>query len=133
MGLAKNNFCGSGRGGRIAGIADRCGNGLIGLGSRFSGGGIEAMIDGGVAAGLPRAIAHKLAIQTMLGTAQLLIQADMHPAVLKDRVTSPGGTTITGITQLELRGVRSAMIEGSWRRLMIEAIRGSDQTFSGIG
>ncbi len=85
--------------------------GLSGSGPGFLAVVIEAMIDGGVAAGLPRAIAQKLAIQTVLGTAQLLIQADLHPAVLKDRVTSPGGTTITGIAQLERSGMRSAMIE----------------------
>lgn len=72
---------------------------------------IEALADGGVAAGLPRAIAYKLALQTVLGTAQLLNSSGMHPAELKDRVTSPGGTTIAGIAQLELSGCRSALIE----------------------
>jgi pyrroline-5-carboxylate reductase len=72
---------------------------------------IEALADGGVAAGLPRATALQLAIQTVLGTAQLLQTTEMHPAVLKDRVTSPGGTTIAGVAQLEASGVRSALIK----------------------
>ncbi|MBD1939918.1 pyrroline-5-carboxylate reductase [Microcoleus sp. FACHB-68] len=72
---------------------------------------IEALTDGGVYAGLPRAVAQKLALQTVLGTAMLLQESGMHPADLKDRVTSPGGTTIAGIAQLENAGFRSALIE----------------------
>jgi pyrroline-5-carboxylate reductase len=72
---------------------------------------IEALADGGVAAGLPRAIAMQLAIQTVLGTSQMLKETGLHPAELKDRVTSPGGTTIVGIAQLEKSGVRSGIIE----------------------
>lgn len=72
---------------------------------------IEALTDGGVAAGLPRATALQLAIQTVRGTAALLDETNMHPAALKDRVTSPGGTTIAGITQLEAAGLRSALIK----------------------
>ncbi len=71
----------------------------------------EALADGGVAVGLPRATALQLAIQTLKGTAELLQQSQMHPGVLKDRVTSPGGTTIAGIAQLEAAGLRSALIE----------------------
>lgn len=72
---------------------------------------LEALIDGGVRAGLPRPIATELAIQTALGTAQLLQTESLHPAILKDRVTSPGGTTIAGIAAMEACGVRAAMIE----------------------
>ena len=72
---------------------------------------IEALTDGGVCAGLPRAIASQLALQTVFGTAKLLQETGMHPAELKDRVTSPGGTTIAGIATLESNGFRSALIE----------------------
>lgn len=85
--------------------------GLSGSGPGYVAIAIEALTDGGVAAGLPRAIAAKLALNTVLGSAQLLKETGMHPAELKDRVTSPGGTTIAGISQLESAGFRSALIE----------------------
>ena len=85
--------------------------GLSGSGPAFVAMAIEAMADGGVASGLPRAIALQLAIQTVLGTATLLKQTQMHPGVLKDKVTSPGGTTIAGVAKLESKGFRSALIE----------------------
>ena len=72
---------------------------------------VEALADGGVAAGLPRAIALRMALQTVRGTAVLLQETGMHPAELKDRTASPGGTTIAGITELERAGFRSALIE----------------------
>jgi pyrroline-5-carboxylate reductase len=85
--------------------------GLSGSGPGYVAVMIEALIDGGVAVGLPRAIATQLAIQTVLGTAELLQTTGIHPAELKDRVTSPGGTTIAGISHLESVGFRSALIE----------------------
>ncbi len=85
--------------------------GLSGSGPAFVAMMVEALADGGVASGLPRAIAHQLALQTVLGTAQLLQATQLHPAELKDRVTSPGGTTIAGVAQLEKAGFRSALIE----------------------
>ncbi|AFY42722.1 pyrroline-5-carboxylate reductase [Nostoc sp. PCC 7107] len=85
--------------------------GLSGSGPAYVSILVEALADGGVAAGLPRGIANQLALQTVLGTAQLLHNSKMHPAELKDRVTSPGGTTIAGISQLEKAGFRSALIE----------------------
>ncbi len=85
--------------------------GLSGSGPGYVSIVIEALADGGVASGLPRAIANQLAVQTVLGTAQLVQKTGMHPAELKDRVTSPGGTTIAGIACLEELGLRSALIE----------------------
>ncbi|MBH8564563.1 pyrroline-5-carboxylate reductase [Nostoc sp. CENA67] len=85
--------------------------GLSGSGPAYVALMVEALADGGVAAGLPRAIANQLALQTVLGTAKLLEESKIHPAELKDRVTSPGGTTIAGIAQLERAGFRSALIE----------------------
>lgn len=72
---------------------------------------IEAMIDGGVRAGLARDIATTLAVQTVLGSAQMLSETGTHPAVLKDMVSSPGGTTIAGIHALEQGGLRAALMD----------------------
>lgn len=71
---------------------------------------IEALADGGVRAGLPRDVALALATQTVLGSAVLLKETGQHPAALKDSVASPGGTTIAGIEELELRGLRGALM-----------------------
>ena len=72
---------------------------------------IEALADGGVRMGLPRKAALDMAIQTVLGTARLLSEQGEHPANLKDKVSSPGGTTIAGIASLEAKGFRGAVIE----------------------
>jgi pyrroline-5-carboxylate reductase len=72
---------------------------------------IEALADGGVAAGLPRDTAIQLAAQTVLGTARLLLERELHPGVLKDMVASPAGTTIAGLAVLESAGVRGALIQ----------------------
>jgi pyrroline-5-carboxylate reductase len=85
--------------------------GLSGSGPAYVAILVEALADGGVAAGLPRNIANQLAQQTVKGTLQLLQETSIHPAELKDRVTSPGGTTIAGVSALEKAGFRSALIE----------------------
>jgi pyrroline-5-carboxylate reductase len=71
---------------------------------------IEALSDGGVAAGLPRDVATRLAAQTAAGAAKMVLDTGMHPGALKDMVTSPGGTTIEGLHELEKARVRGAFI-----------------------
>jgi len=72
---------------------------------------IEALSDGGVAAGLPRKLALDLAIQTVAGAAEMAAATSEHPAVLREMVTSPGGTTMAGLAELESRCVRFAFSE----------------------
>lgn len=72
---------------------------------------IDAMSDAGVAQGLPRDIATRLAAQTVLGAAQMVLSTGMHPGQLRDQVTSPGGTTIAGLRALEKAAIRSGFIE----------------------
>ena len=71
---------------------------------------IEALADGGVKMGLPRDIAINLAAQTVLGSAKLLLKTKKHPAELKDMVSTPGGTTITAIHELESAKIRATLI-----------------------
>lgn len=72
---------------------------------------IEAMADGGVKQGLPRKTAYRLAAQTALGTAKMILEKELHPGEIKDMVTSPGGTTIEGCEALEKGGMRGAVID----------------------
>ena len=85
--------------------------GMAGSGTGYIAVFIEALIDGAVAAGLPRTTATQLALKTLRRTAQILQESEMHPAQLKDRLTGPSGTTIAGIAYLERSGFRSAVIE----------------------
>ncbi len=71
---------------------------------------IEALCDGGVKMGLPRDVAMKLATQTVFGAAKLVRDTGAHPATLKDQVTTPGGTTIAAVHELEERGLRAMLI-----------------------
>lgn len=85
--------------------------GLSGSGPGFVAVLVEALADGGVRAGLPRPLALALATETVGGTAALLSQTGEHPGQIKDRVASPGGTTIAGLAVLEQRGVRGAVAD----------------------
>ena len=71
---------------------------------------IEALSDGGVKMGMPRQLALELASQTVLGAAKLVQETGLHPAVLRDQVTTPGGTTISAIHELERHGLRPMLI-----------------------
>jgi pyrroline-5-carboxylate reductase len=84
--------------------------GLSGSGPAFVALFIEALADGGVKAGLPRVLAHNMAVQTVLGAAKLCHEEDLHPGKLKDLVASPGGTTIEGLHALEKGGFRGLVM-----------------------
>ena len=73
---------------------------------------LDALADAGVRIGLPRQLAMKAAAQTMYGAGKMALESGNHPAVLRDQVTSPGGTTIAGIGAMEKGGLRSALQDG---------------------
>lgn len=84
--------------------------GLSGSGPAYVFTFIEALSDGGVLNGLPRHVATQLALQTVIGAAELMMKSGEHAAVLRDRVTSPGGTTIAGLKAMEETGFRDSVM-----------------------
>ncbi len=85
--------------------------GLSGSGPAFVAAFVEALTDGGVRVGLPRPVAEKLALETVLGTAKLMLRAQKDPYALKSMVTSPGGTTIAGLKVLAKSGFNGSVME----------------------
>ena len=98
--------------------------GLSGSGPAYVYQFIEALSDGGVASGLPRDVATKLAAQTVLGAAKMVLETGQHPGALKDMVTSPGGTTIEGLHELE---------KGKLRGTVISAVRAATEKSKRLG
>lgn len=99
-------------------------SGLAGCGPAFVYQFIEAISDAGVKNGIPRALAIELAAKTVAGAANMVAESDKHPAVLKDEVCSPGGSTIEGVSILE---------KNHFRGTVIEAIDGSVQKTKSLG
>ena len=98
--------------------------GLSGSGPAYVFAMIESLSDGGVLVGLPREVATKVAIQTLIGSAKLALQTDHHPAILREQVTSPGGTTARGLKELE---------DHSFRAAIISAVRASSERAAELG
>lgn len=98
--------------------------GLSGSGPAYVYQFIEALSDGGVAAGLPRDVATRLAAQTVLGGAKMVLETGQHPGALKDQVTSPGGTTIEGLHELE---------KGKLRATVMSAVRAATEKSKKLG
>lgn len=103
---------------KYAGRLDKIGEKLIDAASCVSGCGpawaymfVEALADGGVACGLPRAKAQEYAAQMLVGAAEMVLQSGKHPGQLKDEVCSPGGSTIQGVRTLEEQGFRGAVTD----------------------
>lgn len=100
--------------GRFSALPERlidAGSAVSGCGPAFADLFLEALADGGVACGLPRAQAMELAAQMLLGSARLALESGQNPGALKDAVCSPGGTTIQGVRALEAAGFRSGVME----------------------
>lgn len=97
---------------------------LAGSGPAFACVFLEAMVDGGVMMGMPRAEALELAAQTMQGAARMALQSGMHPAAIKDSVTTPGGCTIAGLMNLE---------DGRLRSTVARTIQAATEHAAGLG
>jgi len=98
--------------------------GLSGSGPAYVFSFIEGLIDGGVAVGLPRDMATKLAAQTVLGAAKMVLETGQNPSVLRDQVTSPGGTTIEGLKELE---------KGKLHGVLMDAVRAATEKSKKLG
>ncbi|MEO7932148.1 MAG: pyrroline-5-carboxylate reductase [Chthoniobacterales bacterium] len=103
-------FCAVGQVFQVAESALDAVTGLSGSGPAYIYTVIEALADGGVLMGLPRELALQLAAQTVIGAGEMVVQTHLHPAALRDMVTSPGGTTIAAMEALEKGGLRAALI-----------------------
>jgi len=86
---------------------------------------VEAMTDAGILLGLPRTVAHDLIVQTAIGAATMLRDSGEHPVTLREAVTSPAGTTINAIRELEKHGVRAALLDA------LEAARDRGRALAG--
>jgi pyrroline-5-carboxylate reductase len=98
--------------------------GLSGSGPAYVYSFIEGLSDGGIAAGLPRDMATKLAAQTVLGAAKMVLETGQHPGALRDQVTSPGGTTIEGLHELE---------KGQLHVVVMNAVRAATEKSKKLG
>ena len=111
MQLALAIFCAVGKAVEVDETLMDAVTGLSGSGPAYVFMLIEALMDGGVKAGLSRQTARLLAAQTVYGAAKMVLETNTHPAELKDNVTTPGGTTIQAVAVLERAGLRTALID----------------------